>query len=113
MLLLVVAIASCPQDPVAATRLIFDHTDTNRDGLVDFAEASRLQLHTNPSLPLSWRDWETLLRATGSEGRMAYPAFAATYLHPPLARAIGSDPLRDAATLTRRFAAAASRRARR
>lgn len=105
MLVVLVLAAACQlptRDPAQAARRIFDFTDADRNGLVDFAEASRLQLATNPALPLSWSDWEALLRATGSDRRMDYPAFASTYLHAPLARAIGADAVRDEAVLHQR-----------
>ena len=84
-------------DPVVAVRFVFDMTDSDHDGVIDFNEGVRLQDVTNPDLPLVWRDWAALCRAVrvSSLYGMDLQAFAKTYLDPRLSQAIGSDVFAD------------------
>ena len=84
-------------DPVVVVRFVFDMTDSDGDGVIDFNEGARLQDVTNPDLPLVWRDWAALCRAVrvSSIYGMDLQAFAKTYLDPRLSRAIGSDVFVD------------------
>ena len=76
-------------------KAIFSEYDINYDGFLDKWECESLQHDTNPSLPLTWKDYKALCHLTNAIFALGLDVEQFSKTYNELSRILGTDLIKD------------------